>query len=62
MSRKDDRRKERDAAWAIEQEAINRELARKEALDMWNRIHESDASEDVKDILHRLARHVGLEA
>ena len=61
MSRRDERRKERDAAWAIEQEAINREQARKEALNMWNRIDESDASEDVKDILHRLAQHVGLE-
>lgn len=38
------------------------EHARKEALSMWERIEESDASADVKDILHRIATHVGMES
>jgi hypothetical protein len=28
---------------------------------MWERIEESDASSDVKDILHRLAEKLGME-
>lgn len=37
------------------------EQHRKDSLDMWSRINEAEASEDVKDILHRIAVHVGLE-
>jgi len=54
MSSKE-RRKEKQLEW--ERELLNRdeERRRKEALSMYERIEESDASLDVKDILHRLA-------
>lgn len=52
----------REAQWEQESMARAVEHARKEALSMWERIEESDASADVKDILHRIATHVGLEA
>lgn len=48
------RRKELAALWEKEQVAQRAEEARKDALSMWQRIDESDASADVKDILHRL--------
>jgi hypothetical protein len=38
-----------------------REYDRKQALTMWERIEESNASEDIKEILHLLAEKVGLE-
>lgn len=44
-----------------EYEANRAEQARKDALGMWERIEESDASADVKDILHRLAAKLGME-
>jgi predicted CopG family antitoxin len=56
------RRKEKEAAWEVEYAAREAERRRKEDLDIFDRINESDASEDVKDILHRMAAHVGLEA
>lgn len=65
MTRSAIRRLEKRRAWEAEQEkrlraeAIERE--RKDALDMYLRIEESDASSDVKDILHRIAVHLGLE-
>lgn len=56
-ARRAERRREREA----EYEARMAEQHRKGALSMFMRIEESDASEDVKDILHRIAQHVGLE-
>jgi hypothetical protein len=53
MSSKE-RRKELKLEWEIEQEALEKEAARKEALTLYERIDESDASDDVKDILHRI--------
>ena len=55
------KRRERDARLAAEQAEAAAEFHRRDSLSMYDRIEESDASEDVKDILHRLARHVGLE-
>ena len=55
------RRAEREAAFAAECEARSREETRKEALSMWERIEEADVNVDVKDILHRMAQHIGLE-
>lgn len=37
------------------------EQRRKNSLTMWERIEESDASTDVKDVLHRMAEFLGLE-
>jgi hypothetical protein len=56
-AREREKRLQRDA----EYEERRLEQARKEALSMFGRIEEAEASEDVKDILHRIARHVGLE-
>jgi hypothetical protein len=58
---KNKKRAERNAQWAREQEAMERERHRKDALIMYDRIEESDASDDVKDILHRIAEQCGLE-
>jgi thymidylate kinase len=55
------RRKEREAEFEKEQDARRVEEARKDALTMWERIEEADANDDMKDILHRLASHIGLE-
>ncbi len=58
---RDQHRAEHDMKRAAEIDAENAERERKAALDMWSLIEESDASRDVKDILHRLAegeRHV----
>lgn len=38
-----------------------RDRARKAALSMWSRIEETDASDDLKEILHKLAEACGLE-
>jgi hypothetical protein len=48
---------QRDREW----DERAREQSRKDALSMFMRIEEADASEDVKDILHRLAQAAGLE-
>lgn len=56
-----DRRKRREAEWQVEYEAREREQSRKDALPMYDRIEECRVDADVKDILHRMAVHVGLE-
>jgi hypothetical protein len=53
---KTQRRREREARHEAEREVIETELRRKESLRMWERIEECGASDNVKDILHRLAR------
>lgn len=58
---KNQRKAERQAAFEAECEKQRQEYARKEALSMWERIEEADASEDVKDILHRICSHLVLE-
>ena len=55
------RRKEKQAQYDRELTDRVVEQARKDSLDMWERIEESDASADVKDILHRLAAKMGME-
>lgn len=55
------RRAERTAQYEKAQQEHEAEYRRKEALTMWERIEEATASTDVKDILHRLAQHAGLE-
>lgn len=60
MSRPE-RRREKERQYEAEEEARRQEEWRKEQLSMYDRIEEADASEDVKDILHRLAQHAGLE-
>lgn len=59
------RRKQLQAERKAEREAEDQarivENARKELLTMWLRIDEADTTSDVKDILHRIAEHVGLE-
>jgi hypothetical protein len=54
-STKTQRRREREAQHDAEQAVIDTERRRKESLDLWSRIEESGASDNVKDILHRLA-------
>lgn len=61
MSRKIERRREREAEWDAEDQARRAEEARKDALSMYERIEESDASSSVRDILHRMAEKLGLE-
>ena len=61
MSRKSERRKEREAEWATEDEARRAEERRKAALSMWERIEEMDGQNDIREILHMLAEKLGLE-
>lgn len=61
MNTRDERRARQEAEFNAEYEKRQREVARKAALTMWERIEEAEASDDVKDILHRIAVHVGLE-
>lgn len=56
-----DRRKRREAEWQVECEAREREQRRKDALSMYDRIEECSVDADLKDVLHRMAVHVGLE-
>lgn len=60
MSNKE-RRAANEAEWQRQYDARQAEEARKEALDMFMRIEEAEASADVKDILHRIAAHLGME-
>lgn len=60
MSSKE-RRAEKKAEWEREQAEREIEQRRKESLSMRERIEESGAPSSIKDILHRLAEHVGLE-
>lgn len=60
-TRKAARRREREVEMRVQDEARRREEARRAALSMYERISESDASADVKEILHMLAEKVGLE-
>lgn len=53
--RKEERRREKRAEWAAEKARMEDERRRKDSLSMYDRIEESDASAEVKDILHRLA-------
>jgi hypothetical protein len=62
MSRRDERRRERERQYEIEDEARRREQARKDALTMWERIEEAKDVSDMKEILHMLAQEMGLEA
>lgn len=55
------RRREKQIERANQQIADEEEQRRKNSLSMWERIEESDASADVKDILHRMAEFLGLE-
>lgn len=59
--RKNERRREKELAWEKEQAELDAERRRKAALPMYDRIQESDASPDVKDILQRFAAHLGIE-
>ena len=49
--RRDERRKE----WDAELERLEAERHRKDSLSLWQRIEEADLSDDLKNILHRLA-------
>jgi hypothetical protein len=48
------------AQFAAEQHAHALESERKAALLMYDRIEEADINDDLKDILHRFAEHLGL--
>ncbi len=61
MSRKDERRKERQAEWDAEDQVRRQEEARKAALSMYERIQEMDGQNDIREILHMLAEKLGLE-
>lgn len=56
MSWKSERRAQREAAWAKEQAADAVERDRKDALPIWERIEEAPISNELKDILHRIAK------
>lgn len=60
MSSKE-RRAELEREFEARQAKQREEELRKEALSMWGLIEESDASEDVKHILHKMAQHIGME-
>lgn len=51
-----EKRRLKREAWDREQEAQERERNRKAALSMWERIEEADLTDELKDILHRLAQ------
>lgn len=55
MSSKE-RRAEKQREWEAELIHKRQEQNRKDALSMWERIEEADLSDDLKEILHRLAR------
>lgn len=55
------RRVEREAQWEAEYLKRCEEEARKESLSMFDRIEESDATADVKDILRRMAEKIGFD-
>ena len=59
--RKNERRREREAERAAEDAVRETEERRRAALSMWERIEEVDADSTVKEILHMLAAHMGLE-
>ena len=60
-SRKQQRRAERKAKLEVESKVAREEEARKEALSLYDLIQESDASADVKLILHRITALMGVE-
>lgn len=51
---RDQKRRKREAEFAVENDKRRAEERRKDNLTMYERIAESDASTDVKEILHRL--------
>jgi len=51
-----ERRREKEKEWEAKQERLAAERCRKDALSMWERIEEAELSDDLKDILHRLAK------
>lgn len=55
MSDKNEKRRLRQEQADREHEARMEEHRRKESLTMWERIEELNESQEVKDILHRLA-------
>ena len=59
--RQAEKRAEASRAAEVERRIREGEARRKEALTMWERIEEADASADVKEILHMIAEKVGLE-
>ena len=60
-SRKAEKRRLREEESWRREEARLQEEARLAKLTTWERIEESDASDSVKDILHRIATQCGLE-
>jgi thymidylate kinase len=56
-----ERKAQRQAEFDAEDQKRRAEDYRKEKLSMWERIEEADASEDVKDILHRITTFLVLE-
>lgn len=56
-----ERRKARQAQFDAECAAREKEDRRRAALSLWERIEESGADDKVKEILHMLASHGGLE-
>jgi acetyl-CoA carboxylase carboxyltransferase component len=60
MSSKE-RRAEKAREWEEEQRKADIERHRRENLTMWERIEEFVKDEELKNILHALAEHTGLE-
>ena len=58
---KNEKRTKREQEWDEQNRIRREEVARKAALTMWERIEEVKDIDDVKEILHELAIHVGLE-
>lgn len=56
-----ERRKQKAAEWAAEQERMDAERRRRASLSMWERIEEFGGDEEMKSILHELAEKTGLE-
>jgi len=56
------RREIEEAEWEqAHWDKVRREQERKCNLSMWDRIEEAELSDDLKDILHRLAAHTKID-
>ena len=58
---REDRRQRRAVEVNLREAALRAEHDRRNALNMWERIEELDASGDMKEILHDIAAKVGID-
>ncbi|WP_439392582.1 hypothetical protein ACRQ5Q_24480 [Bradyrhizobium sp. PMVTL-01] len=56
-----EREKEKREAWARKQEAAERERNRRANLSMYSRIEEFVEDEELRNILHAICQHIGMQ-